>query len=77
MPMIPRMKVPLVDVKMLLKLADSMENNQSIGKRFLLCENTYWMKDISLKMNSLGYNTPTLIAPDFLIKFLSLFLTLL
>ena len=74
MPMIPRMKVPLVDVRDVAKAhVDSIENNQSIGKRFLLCENTYWMKDISLKMNSLGYKTPTLIAPDFLIKFLSLF----
>tara|TARA_B100000941_G_scaffold290847_1_gene275222 strand:+ start:2127 stop:3125 length:999 start_codon:yes stop_codon:yes gene_type:complete len=74
MPMIPRMKVPLVDVRDVAKAhIEAIENNESIGKRFLLCENTYWMKDISLKMKSLGYNAPTTVAPDFLIKFLALF----
>ena len=74
MPMIPRMKVPLVDVRDVAKAhISSIENNNSIGKRFLLCENTYWMKDISLKMKKMGYNSPTIVAPDFLIKFLSNF----
>ena len=74
MPMIPRIKVPLVDVRDVAKAhVDAIELNDSIGKRFLLCENTYWMRDISYKMNSLGYNAPTVVAPDFLIKFLALF----
>ena len=70
MPMIPRMKVPLVDVRDVAKAhISSIENNHSIGNRFLLCENTYWMKDISLKMKKMGYNSPTIVAPDFVIKF--------
>ncbi len=74
MPMIPRMKVPLVDVRDVAKAhIEAIENNESIGKRFLLCENTYWMKDVSLKMKSLGYNAPTTVAPDLLIRFLALF----
>ncbi len=74
MPMIPRMKVPLVDVRDVAKAhVSSIENNNSIGNRFLLCENTYWMKDISLKMKKMGYNSPIIVAPDFLIKFLSNF----
>ena len=73
-PMIPKIKVPLVDVRDVAKAhVDSIENANSIGKRFLLCENTFWMKDITLKMRSLGLNPPTLVAPNFLIKFLALF----
>ncbi len=74
MPMIPRMKVPLVDVRDVAKAhVESIENEKTIGKRFLLCENTHWMKDITLKMKDIGYNAPTMVAPDFLIKFLSNF----
>ena len=74
MPMIPRMKVPLVDVRDVAKAhISSIENDNSIGNRFLLCENTYWMKDISLKMKKMGYNSPIIVAPDFVIKFLSNF----
>mgnify|MGYP001201409244 CR=1 FL=1 len=78
MPMLPRMKAPLVDVRDVAKAhVEAIQNSQSVGNRFLLCENTYWMKDISLKMKSVGLNPPTSIAPDFLIKFLSLFDTTL
>ena len=74
MPMIPRMKAPLVDVRDVAKAhIRALENDQSIGKRFLICEDTHWMKDISMKMKSMGYNAPIKVAPDFLIKLLSLF----
>ena len=74
MPMIPRMKVPLIDVRDVAKAhIRALESEQSIGKRFLLCEDTYWMKSIGMKMKSMGYNAPTRVAPDFLIKVLSLF----
>ena len=74
MPMIPRMKVPLVDVRDVAKAhISALENDQSIGKRFLICEDTHWMKNIGMKMKSMGYNAPTRVSPDFLIKLLSLF----
>tara|TARA_B100000214_G_C23911830_1_gene601687 strand:+ start:256 stop:1254 length:999 start_codon:yes stop_codon:yes gene_type:complete len=73
-PMIPRIKIPLVDVRDVAKAhVDSIENANSIDKRFLLCESTRWMKDVALKMKSLGYNPPTKVAPNFIIKFLALF----
>ena len=73
MPIIPRMKVPLVDVRDVANAhINAMDNEDAIGKRFLLCENTYWMKDVSGKMKELGYNSPTLVAPDFLIKLFSI-----
>ena len=74
MPMVPKIKMPIVDVRDVSKAhVDALENKGSYNKRFLVCENTYWFKDVCAKLKSIGINAPSIVAPSLLIKFLSLF----
>ena len=50
-----------------------IENNESIGKRFIISEGTYWAKEFAHKLVELGYNAPTLSPPAFLVKFMAYF----
>ena len=73
-PMVPKIIIPIVDVRDVAKMhISALKTDDSIGKRFLLSENTYWMKDISQCLKDLGYNAPTMEAPDFLIKLMAKF----
>ena len=73
-PMVPKIIIPTVDVRDVAKMhVSALKIDDSIGKRFLLSENTYWMKDISQCLNDLGYNAPTIQAPDFLIRLMAKF----
>ena len=73
-PMVPKIIIPTVDVRDVAKMhVSALKIDESIGKRFLLSENTYWMKDISQCLKDLGYNAPTIQAPDFLIKLMAKF----
>ena len=73
-PMVPKIIIPTVDVRDVAKMhVSALKTDKSIGKRFLLSENTYWMKDISQCLKDLGYNAPTIQAPDFLIKLMAKF----
>jgi dihydroflavonol-4-reductase len=73
-PMVPKIIIPIVDVRDVAKMhVSALKTDNSIGKRFLLSENTYWMKDISQCLKDLGYNAPTMEAPDFLIKLMAKF----
>jgi len=74
MPIIPKIKMPIVDVRDVSKAhINALENKESHNKRFLVCENTYWFKEVCLKLRSIGISAPSTVAPSLLIKFLSLF----
>jgi len=73
-PMLPKIIIPIVDVRDVAKMhINALKNDNSIGKRFLLSENTYWMKELSKCIIQLGYNAPSIEAPDFLIRILAIF----
>ena len=50
-----------------------VENDKSIGKRMILAENTYWMKEICTMINKHGHKAPTYTPPVFLVKFMANF----
>ena len=73
-PFIPDIYISIVDVRDVAKMhISALENINSIGKRFLLCENVYRIKKLSLKLIELGYQAPTLVVPSFFVKLASLF----
>ena len=51
----------------------AMENDESIGKRMILAENTYWVKEFCAMLNELGHKAPTFTPPVFLVKFMANF----
>tara|TARA_B100001769_G_C21787844_1_gene429673 strand:- start:268 stop:654 length:387 start_codon:yes stop_codon:yes gene_type:complete len=74
MPVAPPFKVGLVDVRDVAKMhIAALENDKSIGKRMIVSENTYWMKDFCKMLNDLGHNAPTFSPPVFLVKFMANF----
>ncbi len=74
MPVAPPFKMGIVDVRDVAKMhVAALKNNNSIGKRFIVCENTYWVKDFCRMVNNYGHKAPTLSPPVFLVKFLANF----
>ena len=74
MPVAPPFKMGLVDVRDVAKMhVSALKEDQSIGKRFIVCENTYWVKDFCKMLNEMGYKSPTFSPPVFLVKFLANF----
>ena len=74
MPVAPPFKVGLVDVRDVAKMhIAALENDKSIGKRIIVSENTYWVKDFCKMLNDLGHNAPTFSPPVFLVKFMANF----
>ena len=74
MPVAPPFKVGLVDVRDVAKMhIAALENDKSIGKRIIVSENTYWVKDFCKMLNNLGHNAPTFSPPVFLVKFMANF----
>ena len=74
MPVAPPLKMGLVDVRDVAKMhIAALENDESIGKRVILSENSYWMKDLCKMLNDLGHNAPTFSPPVFLVKFMANF----
>ncbi len=74
MPVAPPLKVGVVDVRDVAKMhIAALENDDSIGKRMILAENTYWMKEICTMINKNGHNAPTFTPPVFLVKFMANF----
>ena len=74
MPMVPNMKVPVVDVRdVSLAHVNALENEDSFGKRYLVCEGAYWMIDVCKKMQEIGIDAPTRVAPSLIIRLMSLF----
>ena len=74
MPIAPPIKFGMVDVRDVAKMhVAALENNESIGKRFIVSENTYWAKEFANKLIEIGYNAPTFSPPAFLVKFMTNF----
>ena len=74
MPVAPPLKMGVVDVRDVAKMhIAALENDESIGKRVILAEDTYWMKDFCKMLNELGHNAPTFSPPVFFVKFMANF----
>lgn len=74
MPVAPPFKMGIVDVRDVAKMhVAALKNDNAIGKRFIVCEDTYWVKDFCKMLNEIGHNAPTISPPVFLVKFLANF----
>ena len=74
MPIAPPIKFGMVDVRDVAKMhVAALEKNESIGKRFIISENTYWAKEFAQKLIKIGYRAPTFSPPAFIVKFLANF----
>jgi len=74
MPVAPPLKMGIVDVRDVAKMhIAALENDESIGKRVIITENTYWVRELSEMLNKHGHNAPTFTPPLFLVKFLANF----
>ena len=74
LPIAPKMKCGISDVRDVAKMhIAALENDESIGRRFIVCSQPYWYKEISEKLIELGYNGPTFEPPNFLVKFIAIF----
>ena len=74
MPVAPPLKHGVVDVRDVAKMhIAALENDDSIGRRFIVCSQPYWYKEMSEKLIELGYNGPTFEPPNFLVRFMSIF----
>ena len=74
MPIAPPIKFGMVDVRDVAKMhVAALEKNESIGKRFIVSENTYWAKEFANRLIEIGYNAPTFSPPAFLVKFMTNF----
>ena len=74
LPVAPPLKHGVVDVRDVAKMhVAALENDESIGKRIILSENTYWVKELSAMLNKHGHKAPTFTPPVFLVKFLANF----
>ena len=74
MPIAPPIKFGMVDVRDVAKMhVAALEKNESIGKRFIVSENTYWAREFAQKLIKIGYRAPTFSPPAFIVKFLANF----
>tara|TARA_B100000989_G_scaffold99090_1_gene72280 strand:+ start:2329 stop:3324 length:996 start_codon:yes stop_codon:yes gene_type:complete len=74
MPVAPPFKMGIVDVRDVAKMhVAALKDDKAIGKRFIVCENTYWVKDFCKMLNEIGHKAPTMSPPVFLVKFLANF----
>ena len=74
MPVAPPLKHGVVDVRDVAKMhIAALENDESIGKRVIITENTYWVKELCEMLNKHGHQAPTFTPPVFLVKFLANF----
>ena len=76
LPLVPDVSISVVGVQDVAKAhVMAMENNAANGKRFLLSEKTIKLKDLSYILKSAGFTkVPTLVIPNFLLKFIALFI---
>jgi len=76
-PFNPKISISLVDVKdVALAHIRAMKEKNAAGKRFLLSEKTIWCSDISNILYDNGFKkVPRYTAPNWLIKFLSIFIS--
>jgi nucleoside-diphosphate-sugar epimerase len=75
LPVVPDVSISVVGVQDVAEAhVMAMENENANGKRFLLSEKTIKLKDLSNILKSAGFKkVPTLVIPNFLLRFLALF----
>ena len=74
MPVAPPLKHGVCDVRDVAKMhISALENDKSIGKRMIITENAYWVKEVCQMLNKHGHKAPTFTPPVFLVKFLANF----
>ena len=72
MPVVPNMKVPFVDIRDVVKMhINALENDKSIGKRFLVTNDPEWMIDFCNHIRYIGYEAPNKVAPNLMMKIIS------
>ena len=76
LPLVPDVSISVVGVQDVAKAhVMAMENDAANGKRFLLSEKTIKLKDLSYILKSAGFTkAPTFVIPNFLLKFIALFI---
>ena len=73
MPVVPNMKIPFVDLRDVVKMhINALENDEAIGKRFLLSNEPEWMIKFCNQVRDIGYEAPDKVAPNFMMKIISL-----
>lgn len=77
LPVVPDVSISVVGVQDVAEAhVMAMENENANGKRFLLSEKTIKLKDLSNILISAGFKkVPTLVIPNFLLKFVALFIS--
>ena len=76
LPFIPNITLPIVGVKDVANAhMMAMENKNSNGIRFLISEKTVELIHIAKILKSNNFNVSTLVLPDFLVRFLSFFMS--
>jgi nucleoside-diphosphate-sugar epimerase len=74
MPACPRIGFSMIDVR---DVADAhfeaMIRPEAAGERFLLVTPSAWLVDVSKALAKNGYNTPTKVLPDFLVRLIAIF----
>ena len=75
MPLIPKVGVNLIDVKDVAEMhIEAMLHKNAAGKRFLLSSESVWISDLAKILRNNNYSKVSrFIAPNFLIKLLSIF----
>ena len=74
-PMVPRFGLHLVNVKDVADMhLEAMINPKAAGKRFLLCSESLWFKEVSNILRSNNFNkAPKFTAPNLVVKILAMF----
>ena len=75
-PMLPRFGLPIVDVGDIAEMhVRALDKPETIGQRFIGAEGFMWMAEMAeaMKAEFPGRTIKTAVAPDLLLKFLSLF----
>ncbi|PHR58361.1 MAG: hypothetical protein COA47_10815 [Robiginitomaculum sp.] len=74
MPACPRISFAMIDVRDVAEAHyQAMIRPEAAGERFLLVTDSAWMVDISKALAKNGYNTPTGILPNFMVRLVGIF----
>ena len=74
MPACPRISFACIDVRDVAEAHfQAMIRPEAAGERFLVATPSLWIVDISKALTANGYNTPTRVLPDFLVKLIGVF----
>ncbi len=74
MPGCPRISFAMIDVRDVAEAHyQAMIRPEAAGERFLLVTDAAWMVDISKALAKNGYNTPTGILPNFMVRLVGIF----